>query len=300
MTKQTKIDRLAVSTKSRLDDVCRALERFFEPVGRVTLSHRKRGALRFDFAADLTVNEAQVAMLAWGGEGQGGRLYCDVSGQGCQLLEDRVEALTESMVDLDDARLRRVDIAADFYDGSVSYESVVEAHQAGKFNGGGRPPKMDCITHSDPNEGRTAYIGKRESPKFLRGYEKGLQMANIARKSVGGKDYEDLCIEHFKQWEIQVDGVRTKLADWFRIEAELKAADAKSLDWNLVADRDSYFTGLYPYLQEVYPNISPELLLRPQRVGVMCVDAALANIQRQYGSTLYTALAVYGGDIFSV
>lgn len=303
MTKQTKIDRMAVSSKASLEDVVAAIEPFFSSLGEVRVQPRKRGALRFDFAADVTVKGAQVAMCAWGGESQRGALYCDVSGQGCQLVGDQVEGLAEAFIDLRDARLRRVDIAADFYDRSVTFESVVDAYQGGKFSAGGRPPKMDCITHADPEEGRTVYIGKRESPKFLRCYEKGLQVAQDLRLSICGKDAEDIALGQFLDARVRDGDATYRIADWFRVEAELKVgkgSDSKSLDWNLVADRDAYFTGLYPYLQEVYPNISPELMLRPQRLGSMCLDAALGHLRQQWGSTLYTALVANHGDILAV
>jgi DNA relaxase NicK len=113
---------------------------------------------------------------------------------------------------------------------------------------------------------------------------------------MGIKDGEDLCPFQFLEYVSSGH----KLADWFRAELELKAHTDKSLDWNIVADRDAYFTGAYPYLQEVFPNVKPEIVLRTQKMGALLVDAALANIRRQYGSTIFTALHHLGGDMSAV
>ena len=73
--------------------------------------------------------------------------------------------------------LKRVDLALDRFDGSHWHE-VDAAWAAGEFcpPGGGKKPKAKPIDSRRPEDGRTYYVGSRESAKFYRGYEKGMQI----------------------------------------------------------------------------------------------------------------------------
>lgn len=96
-----------------------------------------------------------------------------MSGKGCDWVQDwqGFSTINES---LPTAELRRVDVALDVVDGSVTHESVLAAYQAMQFKRqtGGRNPKMKKIEGSSACDGRTIYIGARESSRFIRCYEK--------------------------------------------------------------------------------------------------------------------------------
>jgi phage replication initiation protein len=126
-------------------------------------------------------------------------------------------------------------------------------------------------------DGRTIYIGSRSGAKFLRSYEKGLQLANGAS---------------------HIDGVA--VADWYRNELELKAKEGP-LPEDIIDRRDQYFAGSYPYFQQLLCDVEPEILVNLRdRVPQLELAAALAHVRKQYGRTLFTALHAHHGDISAV
>ena len=81
-----------------------------------------------------------------------------------------------SVEELPDAQIRRLDIALTTWNGEVTHDMVVAAHEAGRFTTR-RPPNLQQILNSDG--GRTCNIGTREkSDKFMRCYEKGFEMVS--------------------------------------------------------------------------------------------------------------------------
>ena len=244
----------------------------------------------------MTLGGAQVAWMGWGGAHQKGRSYVDVSGQGCGLIDDW-DGLHGALERLEGVKLKRLDIAADFYRGEVTYDRVLSAYRAGKFSliSGGRPPS---INHQGPpadqpsDEGRTLYIGKRGNDVFLRAYEKGK------------KEFGDLPPEasHAGLWALSTrddDGKLVALDAWFRVELELRAAK-RPLTLDVIPERDQYFAGAYPFLQEILPQVEPQVLVRPERIAQANLERALWHIRRQWGSTLFTAITAYDGDVFRV
>jgi phage replication initiation protein len=293
MTAATKIDRLGLSILGGVSELHRFLGAQFAEWGQVELEC-KHGGNGFQHTALATVGGAQVAWLGWGGASQKGRSFVDVSGQGCGLIRDW-QALYGAVEGLPGVKVKRVDIAADFYQGEVTYERVLGAYRRGAFWRGGREPEIE---HRGPpadrpsQQGRTLYIGKRGNDVLLRAYEKG-------KKEFGGLPrWEQVCGPEGHRRSIN-GGPWFRLDQWFRVELELRAK-TRPLPLDVLPDRDQYFAGAYPFLQELLPQVEPEILVRPQHVAEANLDRALLNIRDQWGSTLFTAITAYGGDIFRV
>jgi len=220
--------------------------------------------------------------MDFGGESQRGWVRVSLSGEGCGNVKDwdavaEIEALPA-------AEIRRADIALTTWDREVLHDSIVAAHDAGLFCAGGRPPALQQWTSSDPTAGRTCYVGKRESDKYFRGYEKGWEML-----SKMGPERE--FVQH-------IDG--HPIEDIYRCEVELKAKGSV-IPWEVVERRDQYFAGCYPFLAQLLPEVEGDILMRrPERAPQTALAAALANCRVQYGATLFTALTAYGGDFFRV
>lgn len=74
---------------------------------------------------------------------QRGWVRLTVAGSGCDYVADwaGVADLSES---LDACTIRRIDLALDIFDGSAGHESILAAHESGRFKRfeGGRNPKM--------------------------------------------------------------------------------------------------------------------------------------------------------------
>jgi DNA relaxase NicK len=90
------------------------------------------------------------------------------------------------------------------------------------------------------------------------------------------------------------------VADIYRCEVEFKAVST-DIPWEVVERRDQYFAGAYPFCADILPNVEADILMRrPEREPQLELLAALDNCRVQFGSTLYTALKAYGGDIGAV
>jgi phage replication initiation protein len=239
---------------------------------------RSAGWQGYESSAEIGLLDMTVGLMAWGGERQKGWKYVGLPGRGCEWIDDW-DLAQESLEGLPQYEHRRVDIALDTFQREVTHQSVIDAYRAGLFITSGRPPKFTRIESERPEDGRTCYIGSRERDKFLRGYEKGLEMA------------QGTTLTH-------IDGV--PIQDIYRLELELKAKTS-ALPVDLIDNRDQYFAGAYPYLQSVLADVQPEILvMRRERGPQLDLARALAVIRRQYGNTLFTAAVAHHGDFGAV
>jgi phage replication initiation protein len=246
--------------------------------GALGLGAPQRGLFGFRSSLPILLNDkVPMGRMDFGGDSQRGWLRVDLPAKGCSYVEDW-DAL-DSVEALPSAEPRRLDLALTTWRGEVGHNKVVKAHADGRFTTRGRPPNLRTIINSD-RSGDTCYIGKRDSDKFFRAYDKGAEMA---LKSAG--------LTH-------VDGF--PIEDIYRCELELKA-DATPIPWETVERRDQYFAGAYPFCADILPGIEPDILQRrPERAAERDLQAALTNCRIQYGATLFTALAAYSGDICAV
>jgi len=256
---------------------------FGEQADYLHLKHLPRGILGFQQGAQIMLADMPIGRMDYGGESQKGWVRTDLSGKGCEWVTDWQQV--RSIEELPLAQVRRLDLALTTWNGEVDHEQVVQAHTAGRFTIR-RPPKLQQILSSDPRQGRTCYIGEREkSDKFMRCYEKGFQMANAYGGKMPGT------ITHIADCRIE---------DIYRCEVELKAV-TQDIPWEVIERRDQYFAGAYPFCADILPNVEADILKRrPDREPIVSLAAALENCRVQFGPTLFTALAAYGGDMTAV
>jgi DNA relaxase NicK len=246
--------------------------------GALGLGAPQRGLYGFRSSLPILLNDkVPMGRMDFGGDSQRGWLRVDLPAKGCSYVEDW-DAL-DSVEALPSAEPRRLDLALTTWRGEVGHNRVVKAHEDGRFTTRGRPPNLRKIVNSD-RSGDTCYVGKRDSDKFFRAYDKGAEMA---LKCAG--------LTH-------VDGF--PIEDIYRCELELKAITT-DIPWETVERRDQYFAGAYPFCADILPGIEPDILQRrPERAAERDLQAALTNCRIQYGATLFTALAAYSGDICAV
>ena len=283
-TATTTIDWLRFRTQGALGEALEAVKALYGGLGEcVGFGDHQRGALGFQHSMPIKLADVPLGRIDWGGDSQRGWARVDLSGKGCGFVQDwdAIEAIEQ----LPAAQIRRLDIALTTWKGEVTHDQVVQAHAAGKFTVR-RPPNLQTIEHSDAHRGRTCYVGSRNADKFFRAYEKGKQLA------------EQAGIGSLGTYVSHIDGYRVE--DIYRCELELKA-EGTDIPWEVVEQRDSYFAGAYPFCAEVLPGIEPDILQRrPEKGPQRDLGIALANIKVQYGKSLYTACAAYGGDIMRV
>lgn len=282
---KTTVDWLRFRTQATPNTALEALRPMFGDLGQhLTLKGAQKGVLGFQQGAQIMVGDMVLGRVDFGGESQRGWARWDIGGKGCGWVKDwdaidGVEALPA-------AEIRRLDIALTTWEGQVRHEDVVQAHAAGRFSCGGRPPAMRQIISSDPRAGRTCEVGKREkADKFFRGYEKGYELCSKLPSGLASG------VTH-------IDGF--KVEDIYRCEVELKAEN-KPIPWEVVERRDQYFAGSYPFLADLLPGVEADILQRrPERGPQRELIAALANARHQFGATFFTAVHAYGGDIMAV
>ncbi len=155
-----------------------------------------------------------VAVMAWGGDRQKGRIYVSINGTGCSMVKDWpcVRRILESVK----ARITRADVAVDALDGEFTVEQAQAWYETKGFNAGGRTPsyKVEGDWLTATGAGRTFYVGRRENGKYARLYEKGRQLGN-------------------------------KESNWNRFEVELHNTD-REIPHEIVTNPSAYFVGCYP------------------------------------------------------
>lgn len=280
---KTTVDYLRFRTQAEPREALQALKPMFGTLGMdLRLKPLERGVLGFQQAALVCVDDMPVARMDYGGESQRGWVRTEITGKGCEWVQDWDAA--QALEDLATTQIRRLDIALTTWNGEITHERVVEAHTSGRFHAGGRPPALQQITSSDERAGKTCYVGKRTSDKFFRAYEKGFEMASKIRGLPG------LLTE--------IDG--HKIEDIYRCEVELKAGTS-DIPWSVIDKRDQYFAGCYPFCADVLPGIEADILQRrKERAPQADLATALENCCIQFGPTLYTALMAYKGDMTTV
>lgn len=283
----TTVDWLAFRSQSTVpgarSEVAKAFHAACGVEAGVNFQSRRSGWQGYESSDNIMFADLPVGIMAYGGKSQKGWVHTSFSATGVHWMRD-VDRANETLRFLPNFELRRVDIALTSKDGSLSHEHVLKGYKAGEFTLMGRPPSMRQILPSDPREGRTIYVGNRTNDKFFRSYDKGFEMLGGMPKSL-----RDTCTH--------IDG--SLVQDIYRLELELKVK-TRPLPTDLIERRDQYFAGAYPYLQNVLA-IEPELLnIRPERIAQLDMDAALAQVRQQYGSTLFTALIAHHGSIGDV
>lgn len=197
--------------------------------------------------------------------GQNGTLCVILNGDGCAAAregwEKRLHDSAQSGT-LINARITRCDLAHDDFGGAYSVDWAREAFGEGKFRNHARNPYIEMRGNwvEPDGSGRTLYIGKRQSGKYARIYEKGRQM--------GDPDSE-----------------------WLRIEVEFKNED-RVIPWDCLLRPGEYLAGAYPALAEI---AGVQCRIRTLKARA---EKSLARVEswmkHQCGASLAALMVIYG------
>ena len=286
---KTSIDWLRFRTKTGPFETFEALRRCFGTVGE--LLEFKTGIKAMDgwlYAGEITLPDNSIGRIDYGGESQHDWVRVNITGEGCQWVQDW-DAVQDLENNLLQAEVRRLDIALTTGKGEVTDSMVVAAHASGQFTNRGRPPDMKSLVNSNPTAGKTRYIGSRNSFKMLRCYEKGWELmkdlpdyAEFLRKADTKLAFDNLGDCHVQ--------------DVYRVELELKAID-KIIPWEAVGRRDEVFASSYPFCASLLPD-APQYVIHemPSFKPRATLLKALSNAARAYGGAFKAAHIAYGGD----
>ena len=234
----------------------------------------------------ILAGDQKLASIDYGGESQRGWARFDMSGTGCEWVQDW-DAMARSLESIE-AQLRRVDLALTTFDGSVTHERVVQAHQDGLFSSGGRSPDRRDWTGSNPRAGRTVCVGARDGAKYVRCYEKGFEI--LAKLGMP---------ENIKSTvtKLEYNGVgMVNVEDLYRVEVEFKDVD-KVLPFAMLTDRDSYFAGANPFCASLLPGaVERKVMGLPDFGAKAALAVQLEHCRRAYGAIIRTAILAHGDE----
>ena len=233
--------------------------------------------------------DLQLGEIDYGGETQRGWVRVNFPGKGCEWVQDW-GAFANAGKGLIDAEPRRVDVALTTFDGSVTHETVLDAHAKGLFSAGGRSPKLRQVTGSDPLDGRTVYVGSRESEKFVRCYEKGRELLNKIGVPEGVKKQVQK-IEFDRVGMVDVDKI-------YRCEVEFKSSSERVIPWTILQTPQSFFAGANPFFASLVPSVVSRSIQRmPDFDSRLALLVQAENLRIAYGGVLRALLDAYDNDL---
>lgn len=195
----------------------------------------------------------------------------ELTGAGCRAYEtssgsDHAQrwSLLASLLGVCDARLTRIDIAADDFTGQYPISWALDQYESGGFDKRGQRPKARLIDDMGGNTGKTLYVGSRGSENQLRVYEKG--------KEQGDEN-----------------------SPWIRYEGEFHASLRRELPLDMMIDPAPYLVGAYPVLDFV-GGIGERLRIAAAEVAANCARA-VKWFRHQCGPLVNAMLHASGGDV---
>jgi phage replication initiation protein len=252
-----------------IDDLSKRLAEIF---GFAVTAKRSRGINNYTHAYDLGNDWGHVAI---GGIYQRNSIQIYINGQGCLAAKDDWASRLFEYATQVDGTITRIDTAADFFKGEYTVEKAVEDHIAGLFKPKNAPrnPKGEqrgCWNYEAlglENDGRSYYIGSRETGKLYRTYEKGFEQAKKLKKN---KATSEMFEKEFEQW--------------VRVELELGNQN-RDIPLDMLLHPAQYLAGSAPALAFINEEQS-RIKVRKKTVKAT-VESAKTWLKQQCGRWLY-------------
>ncbi|RUL66810.1 hypothetical protein EKH79_03090 [Dyella dinghuensis] len=216
-----------------------------------------RGGFRsfYDHHFKLHTADGDVCgVIAFGGERQRFTTMIQLTGAGCAHVQawGRVRDVLEQM----SARVTRVDVAHDDYEGAHNIDDAIRWHSEGLFTTTGRPPALQVVGWDD-GSGKTVYIGKNTGNQQLCVYEKGRQQ--------GARD-DDASV------------------NWVRWEARF-GSEYRDIPLDVLTNPVAYLVGHYPVMKYWIDALCSRMRTARERVASN-LSHSLRWARRQYGSVI--------------
>ncbi len=235
---------------------------------------RRGGFSGYKYSAKLLCNGTQAGLVAWGAANFG--YYVSFSGKGCEAIN--MEALHKALKQMVGAKLTRVDIALDDFEGNVTIENIKDKYINGDFITRGAPPKAgEFIGYQGmnaedrkkcglvPDAGHTFYVGARENGKIFRAYHKAAQLK---------------C---------------DKYPNWNRFEVQI-GNRFRVIPLDVLVNPDPYFAGAYPALASLIEDVQPIAISTVRVLFNTTVENAVKHARVQYGKLINLMRQLYDKD----
>lgn len=245
--------------------VCFVGEQLAQIIGFGIESENPSGRNFYDRSFALEHNLGFVAI-----GGQRNTLMICINGTGCNYAYLNWEARMFdwlSGLDANCVNITRIDLAHDILQPKdLTIDTFNKLHTDGGFSKGGRPPEIEYRGNwKKPNgQGRTLYIGSRQSSKYCRIYEKG--------KQLGDTD-----------------------SPWLRIEVEYKSNDI-FIPLEVLKNPTDYFFATYPCFSLLEDSFFEKRFCVRQKQELMTFEQAINIVKKQYGRYLLLFRQCFGSD----
>ncbi len=162
------------------NEVCAALGDGFS-----VHSEMRKGHDFYRFRWSIVRNSAEVGWVGFLASGdsprtsQGKTIHANIYGSACTFAAPGWNDRLASLIERNEAKVTRVDLALDFFDGFPGgIEQIKNEFDQGLTNVGGRRLKCNMVGDWSINsqDGRSFYFGSKEAGKQTNAYEKGHQL----------------------------------------------------------------------------------------------------------------------------
>ena len=227
---------------------------------RWTIEDCNHGMFGYSHSANLLCDGAMAGKACWGAKNFGYML--SFTGAGCVALD--MKKMHSVLTATPGLKITRVDLAYDDFEGDFNINITRKMAQRNLFKignnnklkykyyeGGGFVKQANGRWKEDASGGRSYYIGRRESGKMFRHYEKGKQL---------GCD---------------------KYPNWTRAEVELRSVD-RVIPFEVLLEPDKYLAATYPCLAFISKEAKKiETFKRKYKVTInKAFDAAAKQVGR--------------------
>lgn len=211
---------------------------------------RQKGRDYYEHTCTIwNANGHEVGSVSGGGEHQRGTFCFTLKGEACTHAATGWERAVYDFAQGLDSKITRIDLCRDYFDGEKGgVEGVRQAYLTGQFDYRNRRPSQENAGSWDTGHSRTYYVGKRESGKMFRAYEKGHQYGDME-------------------------------SPWWRAEVELRSHQ-RIIPLETIIRPASYFAGAYSYTHELLQNVEPVSIKTAHAVAEACSERVVRWIER--------------------
>jgi len=229
----------------------------------------------YEARAGLSYEGATVGEVLAGAKShaQASTVHVNLFGSACLHISHEKWTALAAWIDSCGGWITRVDLAVDIFEG-YSVEDARSAYLAGEFDVRGKRPSQTEHGSWTSGHSRTWQVGKRDTGKVCRVYEKGDEQF--------GPEAND---------------------PWVRVECEFRN-QGRVVDTDVLCRPGDYFAGAYPYCERICASLALGAAARriptARQLLDKCANAATAKCYRWLSHTAAPALcAVFaaGGDL---
>lgn len=277
-------DRLTNTRKVPADtldvDVCHLLALEFSALLGFDLGDDRPGRDYYDHTTTiLNAFGQEIGSVSGGGASQRDTFCFTLKGEGCTFARPGWEKrVTEFFADKF-PKITRIDLARDcFKFGDLSIEAAVVAYFDHGFSYQNRLPKYSC--HGgwmDQNMLGSIYAG---GPVSQSAFDSADSVGNSRTFQVGKRESGKLCriYEKGHQYGMMDD-------EWVRAEVELRSVN-RVIPWDALARPGDYFAGAYEFCSWLVHNVDPVTIKTQTKVAELSIAAAMRWVERVVAPTL--------------